>query len=62
MSNLDTLYLFVFIFSVLTVLRTVFRFIVSLLQEVPQKLVLNGRELIFLAISISYCLTYIIKM
>jgi hypothetical protein len=62
MSNLDTLYLFVFIFSVLTVLRTVFRFIVSLLQEVPQKLVLNSRELLFLAISISYCLTYLIKL
>jgi len=62
MSNLDTLYLFVFIFSVLTVLRTVFRFIVSLLQEVPQKLVLNSRELLILSISISYCLTYIIKL
>jgi hypothetical protein len=62
MSNLDTLYLFVFIFSMLTVLRTVFRFIVSLLQEVPQKMVLSNRELIFLAISISYCLTYIIKL
>lgn len=62
MNNLDTVYLFVFIFSVLTVLRTVFRFIVSLLQVSPQKLVLSNRELIFLAISISYCLTYIIKL
>jgi hypothetical protein len=62
MSHIDTLYLFVFIFSMLTVLRTVFRFIVTLLQESPQKLVLSNRELIFLAISISYCLTYIIKL
>lgn len=61
MSDFNTIYLFVFIFSMLTVLRTVFRFIVSLLQESPQKLVLSSRELIFLAISISYCLTYIIK-
>jgi hypothetical protein len=61
MNDFNTIYLFVFIFSVLTVLRTVFRFIVSLLQESPQKLVLSSRELIFLAISISYCLTYIIK-
>jgi hypothetical protein len=61
MNDFNTIYLFVFIFSVLTVLRTVFRFIVSLLQETPQKLVLSSRELIFLAISISYCLTYIIK-
>ena len=62
MNDFNTIYLFVFIFSVLTVLRTVFRFIVSLLQETPQKLVLSSRELIFLAISISYCLTYIIKL
>jgi hypothetical protein len=61
MNDFNTIYLFVFIFSMLTVLRTVFRFIVSLLQESPQKLVLSSRELIFLAISISYCLTYIIK-
>ena len=62
MNDFNTIYLFVFIFSMLTVLRTVFRFIVSLLQESPQKLVLSSRELIFLAISISYCLTYIIKL
>jgi len=61
MNDFNTIYLFVFIFSMLTVLRTVFRFIVSLQQESPQKLVLSSRELIFLAISISYCLTYIIK-
>jgi len=62
MNDFNTIYLFVFIFSMLTVLRTVFTFIVSLLQESPQKLVLTNRELIFLAISISYCLTYIIKL
>jgi len=62
MNSIESLYLFVFVFSVLTVGRTVFRFIVSLLQEVPQKLVLSNRELIFLAIAISYCLTYIIKL
>jgi hypothetical protein len=62
MNDFSTIYLFVFIFSMLTVLRTVFRFIVSLLQESPQKLVLSSRELISLAISISYCLTYIIKL
>jgi hypothetical protein len=62
MNDFSTIYLFVFIFSMLTVLRTVFRFIVSLLQEVPQKLVLNSRELLFLAISISYCITYLIKL
>jgi hypothetical protein len=62
MNDINTIFLFVFIFSVITVLRTVFMFIVSLLQDTPQKMVLSNRELIFLAISISYCLTYIIKL
>lgn len=61
MNDINTIFLFVFIFSVITVLRTVARFIVSLLQSTPQKLVLSNRELLFLGLTITYCLTYIIK-
>jgi len=61
MNDINTIFLFVFIFSVITVLRTVFRFIVSLLQSTPQKLTLSNRELLFLGLTITYCLTYIIK-
>jgi hypothetical protein len=61
MSDINTIFLFVFIFSVITVLRTVFRFIVSLLQSTPQRLVLSNGELLSLGLTITYCLTYIIK-
>jgi len=62
MNNLDSLFLFAFIFSILTVIRTVFRFLRALLQTTPTPLLLSSRELIFLGISISYAITYLIKL
>jgi hypothetical protein len=62
MFNLDSLFLFTFIFSIMAVLRTVFRFVRALLQDPPTPLVLSSRELIFLGMSISYILTYLIQL
>jgi len=62
MNNINTIFLFFFIFSVLTVLRTVIGFIRALSQNPPQPLALSGRELILLGITVSYCLTYLIKV
>lgn len=62
MCNLETIYLFVFVFSVLTVLRTVFRLISTLLQNQPEKFVISNGVLIFLGLSISYIITYLIKI
>jgi hypothetical protein len=53
MYKLESIFLFVFIFSVLTVLRTVFRFIGTLLQSQPERIVLSNRVLIYQALSIS---------
>ena len=61
MSDTNTIYLFVFIFSLLTVLRTVSRIISSLFSNPPKPMVWDKWELMFLGLSISYCLTYIIK-
>jgi uncharacterized protein YacL len=61
MNNLDSIFLFILIFSVLTVFRTVFRFIGSLLQKLPVKLVLSNGELITLGLAVTYCLTYLIQ-
>jgi hypothetical protein len=61
MSNIDTIYLFVFIFSILTIIKTVGRIISSLFSNPPKPMVWNKGELIFLGLAISYCLTYIIK-
>lgn len=62
MYSIESIYLFVFIFSLLNVCRTFFRFISALLQNPPTRLVLNGRELIFFGLSLSYIITYIIKV
>jgi hypothetical protein len=62
MSDINTIYLFVFIFSTLTVLRTVGRIISSLFSNPPKTMVWNRWELVFLGLSISYCLTYLIKI
>jgi hypothetical protein len=61
MSNLNTIFLFVFIFSVLTVLRTVARILSSLFSHPPKKIEWYKGELMFLGLAITYCLTYIIK-
>jgi hypothetical protein len=61
MYKLESIFLFSFIFSVLTVLRTVIRFIGTLLQSQPERIVLSNRVLIYLALSVSYIITYLIK-
>jgi hypothetical protein len=61
MDSIDTFFLFVFIFSVLTVLRTVTRLVSSLFSNPPKRFLWNRGELIYLGLAISYCLTYIIK-
>jgi hypothetical protein len=61
MSDLNTIYLVVFIFSSLTVLRTVAKVISSIISTPPKELVWSREGLIFLGLAITYCLTYIIK-
>jgi hypothetical protein len=59
MDNINTIFLFVFIFSILTSLRLVMKFISALLQ--PEKNIFGGRELIVYGLFLSYLITYIVK-
>jgi hypothetical protein len=61
MHNIDTIYLFTFIFSILVSLKNVTKFISALLQKEPEPLFYSNRELIFLGISISYIITYLLQ-
>ena len=61
MHNIDTIYLFIFIFSILVSLKNVMKFVGALLQKEPKHLVYSNRELIFLGISISYIITYLLQ-
>jgi hypothetical protein len=59
--NLQTIYLFIFIFSLLFNLRIGFKFIISIFQNPPVKINFNKYELIFIGLSLSYIITYLIS-
>lgn len=62
MTSLNTIYLFIFVFSCVAIFRVTFKFLISLLQEQPNKMVLSGRETIFLGLFITYIITYLIQI
>ena len=62
MHNIDAIYFFIFVFAILVSLKNFIRFVSTLLQDKPQKLVYSNRELISLGMAISYILTYLIKL
>jgi len=59
MHNIDTIYLFIFVFTILVTLMNVLKFLRALLQKEPKPLVLSNRELLLLGTSISYLITYL---
>ena len=62
MYNIDSLFLFLNIFSILIILRVIQRFMKALLSNPPIPMVMSNRELIFLGLSLAYTLTYFIKL
>lgn len=62
MLNIESIFVFVLIFSTLVALKNVFKFLGALLQKEPRPLVLSNRELIFLGLSLSYIITYIVRL
>jgi len=61
MHNIDTIYLFIFVFTILVVLKHTAKFISALLSREPKPLVYGNGELIFLGLSLSYLITYILQ-
>jgi len=61
MHNIETIYLFIFVFAILVVFKNTTKFISALLSSEPKLLVYNNRELIFLGLSLSYLITYILQ-
>ncbi len=52
MHNIDALYFFIFVFTILVSLKNVTKFISALTQREPKPLTYSVRELIFLGLSI----------
>ncbi len=59
MLSLDTIFLFVFIFSTLNILKNALKFIGTLLGK---EMFFSNRDLFFLGLSLSYFLTYIFRV
>ena len=61
MHKFESIYLFIFVFTIFVVLRHIAKFVSALLSREPKQLVYNNRELIFLGLSLSYLITYILQ-
>jgi len=61
MLNIESIFLFLFIFSILNIINFTFNLIRAFSQENPQPLKIGKMSLIFLGISVSYILTYILQ-
>jgi hypothetical protein len=61
MTSIYTIYLFVFIFSILSISRIFFKFIISLLHSDPKPIVLSGREIFLYGLSLTYLITFLIQ-
>lgn len=59
MHNIESVYFFILVFTILVSLKNVLKFMSALLQREPKPLDYSNRELIFLGLSISYIITYI---
>ena len=59
MHNIESVFFFIFIFTILVTLKNVTKFVGALLQKNPQPLVYSNRELINLGLCVSYILTYL---
>jgi hypothetical protein len=57
MLNIQSVFIFLFVFSILYVVNVIFKLIRALMK--PEKFILSGPELLFFGISLSYIITYI---
>jgi len=60
MNSIETLYLFIFILSLLSAIRVVVKFIKALNTTPPEPLILSYTETIINGLFFSYIITYII--
>ena len=59
MHNIESIYFFILVFTILVSLKNVLKVMRALLQREPKPLDYSNRELIILGLSISYIITYI---
>ena len=61
MTNIDTLFLFILIFSTLTLLKTIVKVISAVSQKNPQPVFKSDTSLLFNGLALTYIITYLIQ-
>ncbi len=61
MLNIDTLFLFIFIFSTLTLSKTFVKVISAVSQKNPQPVFKSDTSLLFNGLALTYIITYLIQ-
>jgi hypothetical protein len=61
MFGVDSIFLFLFVFSTLGVLRVGLMFVLSLFNDPPTQLTFSKIEIITFGIFLSYIITYLLK-
>jgi hypothetical protein len=59
MLNIESLFYFILIFSILTLSKFLFKILGTLLQKEPQQIHFSDRDLIYFGLSLSYIITFI---
>jgi hypothetical protein len=61
MTNIDTLFLFILIFSTLTLSKTIVKVISAVSQKNPQPVFKSDTSLLFNGLALTYIITYLIQ-
>ncbi len=59
MLNIESLFYFILIFSILTLSKFLFKILGTLLQKEPQQIRFSDRDLIYFGLALSYIITFI---
>jgi len=59
MLNIESLFYFILIFSILTLSKFLFKILGTLLQKEPQQIRFSDKDLIYFGLSLSYIITFI---
>ena len=61
MGSIETIFLFLFVFSIITITKVMLQFLILIKNDQPRTLQFKKVELILYGIALSYIITYIIE-
>ena len=61
MVNIDTIFLFLFVFSIITIKKVILQFLILIKNDQPRTLQFKKVELTLYGIALSYIITYMIE-